>query len=163
MNHTLATLLGGHDQIRIPKLQRDFAQGRPGAERIRERFLRALRDALVPAAGGSLDLDFIYGTTNDGAFSPLDGQQRLTTLFLLHWYLAHRDSRVEGFRTLFVDKDGHSRFTYDVRPTAGCPDGGTRPHAPGIDARRRPARARRTRDDARLPRMECRQCDLVRG
>lgn len=119
MNHTLATLLDGHDQIRIPKLQRDFAQGRPGAERIRERFLRALRDALVPAAGGSLDLDFIYGTTNDGAFSPLDGQQRLTTLFLLHWYLAHRDARVEEFRTLFVDKDGHSRFTYDVRPTAG--------------------------------------------
>ena len=28
--------------------------------------------------------------SNDGRFEPLDGQQRLTTLFLLHWYLAFR-------------------------------------------------------------------------
>ena len=37
-------------------------------------------------------LDFIYGTggTDQGEFLPLDGQQRLTTIFLIHWVLSQR-------------------------------------------------------------------------
>lgn len=125
MSQTLVTLLDLDGEvrarrIRIPKLQRDFAQGRTGATRLRERFIRALRRPLDPStATGPLDLDFIYGTTQDGTFSPLDGQQRLTTLFLLHWYLAQRDGQAAAFREQFVDEQGHSRFTYDVRPTSG--------------------------------------------
>lgn len=38
---------------------------------------------------GSIELDFVYGTENDKTMYPLDGQQRLTTLWLLHWYVAY--------------------------------------------------------------------------
>lgn len=80
--------------IEIPAIQRDYAQGRDLADvnRIRERFLDALYDALV---GNSqpIILDFVYGDINSkGKLIPLDGQQRLTTLFLLHWYVARHES-----------------------------------------------------------------------
>ena len=48
---------------------------------------------------------------HDGTFEPLDGQQRLTTLFLLHWYLAFRTRPPR--RPAAVD-----RFTYATRPSA---------------------------------------------
>lgn len=75
-------------KIVIPIIQRDYAQGRDGVDikRIRYRFLNALKDALLVEP---ITLDFIYGDIDDkGILTPLDGQQRLTTLFLLHWYAA---------------------------------------------------------------------------
>ena len=75
-------------KIVVPIIQRDYAQGRDGVEikRIRYRFLNALKEALV---GEPITLDFIYGDIDEnGILTPLDGQQRLTTLFLLHWYAA---------------------------------------------------------------------------
>ena len=51
------------------------------------------------------------------SFLPLDGQQRLTTLFLLHWYLAWRDARLSEFQSMVWDGK-HSRFTYSVRPSS---------------------------------------------
>jgi hypothetical protein len=91
-------LLERHGRIRVPMIQRDYAQGRPAETEVREEFLKALQDALLKPADDStlpLNLDFIYGSVEgDGEtrFLPLDGQQRLTTLFLLHWYLAWKDS-----------------------------------------------------------------------
>jgi hypothetical protein len=115
-------LLGRHGWIRIPMLQRDYAQGRPEEGEVREGFLTALETALkLPADDPSLplNLDFIYGSVEgsekDSRFSPLDGQQRLTTLFLLHWFLAWQDGAWEEFGKLFRGQDGHSRFTYKVR------------------------------------------------
>lgn len=70
-------------KIVIPKIQRDYAQGRPSASAKREAFAQRLIDAL---AGNPLMLDFVYGTVdndNKDILYPLDGQQRLTTLFLL--------------------------------------------------------------------------------
>jgi hypothetical protein len=116
-------LLDRHGRIRIPMIQRDYAQGRPSEEEVREEFLTALESALVrPADDPSLplNLDFIYGSVEgreDTRFSPLDGQQRLTTLFLLHWYLAWKDGCGDAFRALFL-ADGHSRFSYSVRPSS---------------------------------------------
>ena len=113
-------LLEQHGRIRIPKIQRDYAQGRPTAEQIREEFLEALESALTLPAGDPslpLNLDFIYGSVEgreETRFSPLDGQQRLTTLFLLHWYLAWNDGCWETFHALFR-ADNHSRFSYSVR------------------------------------------------
>jgi len=110
--------------VRIPMLQRDYAQGRQGQEEVRERFLDALQEALeLPPDDPSLprNLDFIYGSVEkrrDGTyFFPLDGQQRLTTLFLLHWYLAWRDDCAADFELLF-HRDGHARFSYSVRTTS---------------------------------------------
>ena len=97
-------------RIRIPILQRDYAQGREDANtaRIRGSFLDVLHGALT--GPGDVTLDFIFGEVRDGAFTPLDGQQRLTTLFLLHWYLAARSDGAAVY--------GRTRFTYETRASA---------------------------------------------
>jgi uncharacterized protein with ParB-like and HNH nuclease domain len=61
-----------------------------------------------------LVLDYIYGS-KDAAnfFYPIDGQQRLTTLFLLHWYIAMK----EGKMTEDLKKE-LSKFSYEIRDTA---------------------------------------------
>lgn len=77
------------NKILIPVIQRDYAQGRidPKATEIRNNFLSAIIENLISDSEKPLLLDFIYGSnTKDNMFTPLDGQQRLTTLFLLHWY-----------------------------------------------------------------------------
>ena len=105
--------------IRIPMIQRDYAQGRPSWENSRNRFLSDIRESLMPE-GKPLHLDFVYGIrqTEDKseAFCPLDGQQRLTTLFLLHWYLAARDECFSDFQSAFRNSSTESKFTYQVRP-----------------------------------------------
>lgn len=77
-------------KIIIPIIQRDYAQGRLDADvtRVRKRFLQALRAAVTESP---ITLDFVYGDVDvNGVMTPLDGQQRLTTMFLLHWYAARR-------------------------------------------------------------------------
>ena len=105
-------------EIEIPLIQRDYAQGRKteNVNRIRENFIEALCKALLPDAT-AIDLDFIFGDVEDkegenqGKFYPLDGQQRLTTLFLLHCYLA--------WSTGVRPKDqSWSKFSYATRPGA---------------------------------------------
>jgi hypothetical protein len=100
-------------QIRIPLIQRDYAQGRDGetVTRIRDRFLDVLTRALSDGAS-SVDLDFVYGdVTQKGVLLPLDGQQRLTTLFLLHWYVAQRAD-------IDLSQAKWTQFSYETRPSA---------------------------------------------
>lgn len=98
-------------RIAIPIFQRDYAQGRTDqkATRIRSEFLSELHRAVD--GGEPLGLDFVYGDVHGGTFLPLDGQQRLTTLFLLHWYLAYRAGRITG-----TPSWGH--FSYETREGA---------------------------------------------
>jgi hypothetical protein len=109
--------------IEIPILQRDYAQGRIEAIDVRSLFLSSLFDALTVSSiesHQSLDLDFVYGNfegNDNRTFSVLDGQQRLTTLFLLHWFLALKNNRLCDFKARFVTKDGRSRFSYKTRPS----------------------------------------------
>lgn len=116
-------LLDRHGKIRIPIIQRDYAQGRPEEEEVREDFLQAIKVALNKSANDPslpFNLDFIYGSVegdDETRFLPLDGQQRLTTLFLLHWYLAWKDGRLESFTSMFK-ANGKSRFSYSVRPSS---------------------------------------------
>ena len=85
------------NKIEIPIIQRDYAQGRQttDVERVRNRFLDALFQAITN--NKHITLDFVYGDvsknekSNDVVLTPLDGQQRLTTLFLLHWYIAKKE------------------------------------------------------------------------
>jgi len=74
--------------IKIPLFQRDYAQGRHSqqARLVRTRFIADLCAALD--GDQVLHLDFVFGDVVEGTLYPLDGQQRLTTLFLLHCYLA---------------------------------------------------------------------------
>jgi hypothetical protein len=94
----------------IPMFQRDYAQGRDNdaTRRVRDAFLLALREALQSDA--PLSLDFVYGNVEKGTLTPLDGQQRLTTLFLLHAYFASR-ARIDAHDLL-------SRFRYETRVSA---------------------------------------------
>jgi len=95
-------------EITIPIIQRDYAQGRKEARHVRHEFLRVLFQALQ--TGELIELDFIYGTINESRqFAPLDGQQRLTTLFLLHWYMALREGKLIDHQTAF------KKFTYETR------------------------------------------------
>lgn len=79
-------------RILIPMIQRPYAQGRKSQQSIRDKFLKDIFGALENRNVGKLELNFIYGTfvekENYSSFELLDGQQRLTTLFLLHWYIA---------------------------------------------------------------------------
>ncbi len=94
------------NSIEIPIIQRDYAQGRLGKEYLRKNFLSSLKRALD---GEELKLDFIYGSVENGHFNPLDGQQRLTTLWLLHWYIALRAGKLsDASETL-------KKFTYETR------------------------------------------------
>lgn len=109
------TFLGMMDkyEVTIPIIQRDYAQGRQTSKvkEIRDRFLESLYTALVNP-NDFLNLDFIYGSVRDGVLYPLDGQQRLTTLFLLHWYLAVRDKEIEGVQQKL------EKFTYQIRTSS---------------------------------------------
>jgi hypothetical protein len=92
--------------IEIPVIQRGYAQGRISAEGIRNNFLNAIQDALN---NKGMVMDFVYGTINDSnKFEPLDGQQRLTTLFLLHWYLASKERKEDAKEVL-------GNFSYQTR------------------------------------------------
>lgn len=76
-------------QIKISMIQRDYVQSLD--EQKFKKFLNVLVEALNN--GTELSLDFIYGNINeDGVFEPIDGQQRLTTLALLTFYLYCRQS-----------------------------------------------------------------------
>src|SRR4051794_40516470 len=99
------------DRVEIPHIQRDFAQGRldSSTTAIRENFLDVLCGALTGA--DPVGLDFVYGEVRKGVLHPLDGQQRLTTLFLLHWYVGSRTGRLS-------DDEGWTRFSYATRPSA---------------------------------------------
>lgn len=87
-NATFISLIKEQKSIRIPKIQRDYAQGRRSftIDEIRKNFVRSLAK-VIKGQNDGMELDFIYGSERDNAFEPLDGQQRLTTLFLLHWIL----------------------------------------------------------------------------
>lgn len=98
--------------IVIPKIQRDYAQGRDTQEaiRVRKNFLDALFEAVE---GAPITLDFVYGNIDkNGVLTPLDGQQRLTTLFLLHWYAAKKEQIPEAEYSFLRG------FSYENRPAS---------------------------------------------
>lgn len=98
------------EAIKIPLIQRDYAQGRKGVERIRTQFVDAVCTALLPDAS-PIELDFVYGDVENGEFMPLDGQQRLTLLFLLHCYLA-------WYQPIPSNPPTWAKFSYATRPGA---------------------------------------------
>lgn len=103
-------LLSECTKIEIPIIQRDYAQGRDNekTKKIRNVFLDSLIKA-IESENESLELDFVYGDINNGIFQPLDGQQRLTTLFLLYWYFAYKTGNLSR------NKDNFKKFTYETR------------------------------------------------
>lgn len=114
-------------RIVIPIIQRDYAQGRKDKSYVRKNFLEQLGKALGIACEDENDqiaeLDFVYGIesrikTHDGVelieMQPLDGQQRLTTLWLLHWYVAFKSGRLfqNEVKKVLIN------FTYETRTSS---------------------------------------------
>ena len=125
--HSFKSFLEQYHVI-IPMVQRDYAQGRKtdDVKRVRDRFLNAIKSYLVKADEEDevMKMDFIYGEKEQVwstkvanklekiIITPLDGQQRLTTLYLLHWYAAKKCG---------VEEEEHAflhHFTYDIRPSS---------------------------------------------
>lgn len=101
--------------IEIPQLQRDYAQGRKEdtIKQIREALVTEFFEVLVQD-DKELILNFIYGERKEECFTPIDGQQRLTSLFLLHWYIFMRTNYTEGLEKLrkfqYLTRDSSKRF-----------------------------------------------------
>ena len=125
--HTFKSFLCKYHVV-IPMVQRDYAQGRTSIEvnRVRNRFLTAIKNYLLQPDSNYevMKMDFVYGETENIwsktetnklekiIVTPLDGQQRLTTLFLLHWYAAKK-SLIHKEDYAFLE-----HFTYDIRPSS---------------------------------------------
>lgn len=106
-NSNIETMLGeissfweltSNRSIEIPIIQRDYAQGRDdeGTRLVREQFVDDVLNHL--RNNEPMKLHFVYGSLEEAVvedeqrgaeiFTPLDGQQRLTLLFLVHWFIA---------------------------------------------------------------------------
>lgn len=108
--NTLLNLLECY-HIQIPIIQRDYAQGRKGESNIRHKFISDLYDTIQK--GKYINLDFIYGSVNGDKLYLLDGQQRITTLFLLHWYVA-KGEKISPEKY----KNTLSKFSYETRSSS---------------------------------------------
>jgi len=108
--YTFLEFLKNYTKIVIPKIQRDYAQGREDTKEVRDNFIESINDAL--SKGKELVLDYIYGSDNANFFYPIDGQQRLTTLFLLHWYIGSKENRLDN-----NTKTELKKFSYEIRDT----------------------------------------------
>lgn len=95
--------------IQIPIIQRDYAQGRKEKKvlEIRDTFLEAISERLLKDE--KLHLDFVYGSIKNDCFIPLDGQQRLTTLFLLYLYFGKKEGKNIDFL---------NQFNYETRASS---------------------------------------------
>ena len=111
-NTTTFWELLGEYEIVIPIIQRDYAQGRAGKEELRKNFLGQICNALE--TNSELLLDFVYGTINNNRIYPLDGQQRLTTLWLLHWYYFYKN----GLLGVDGNKEKLMKFSYETRDSS---------------------------------------------
>lgn len=103
-------LLGRYDHIVIPAIQRDYAQGREDKKATEVR--KTLLDDIF-SNKPEIDFNLVFGSLEEyggkTCFIPVDGQQRLTTLFLLYLY----NSKVNGVQTADLNK-----FTYETRRAA---------------------------------------------
>jgi len=106
---TLIDLLKEY-KVEIPIVQRDYAQGRQDdhTNMVRYNLLKDVKSAILRKTQ-PLDLNFVYGKVEGDKFIPLDGQQRLTTLFLLHLYAFNNDDSKTELLT---------KFTYETRKSS---------------------------------------------
>ena len=105
-------------RVVIPGIQRHYVQGanNPKAESVRKQFIQEIFTA-IEEKQHEFNLHFIYGPINtDGedSFVPVDGQQRLTTLWLIARYAAEKAEPSDCKDLLRL----LSRFTYEDRINA---------------------------------------------
>jgi len=120
------------NEVQIPQVQRDYVYGRTvgsGKEAtVLDGLLNEFKRVLESSGDDTIVLDFVYGDIHrkDNKYEyliPLDGQQRLTTLYLLHVYAAVRQSiknaeETGGQRCLPEGTEKLARFSYETRTSA---------------------------------------------
>lgn len=112
--YTFPDLLEQYDKILVPMIQRDYAQGRTDkkATDVRNNLLTDI------FSEKNVHFDLVFGSKEKriieskekNCFIPVDGQQRLTTLFLLYLY-----GKKAGKTNTELDL---SKFSYDTRRAA---------------------------------------------
>lgn len=112
--YTFPKLLEQYDKILVPMIQRDYVQGRTEKKEtdVRNNLLNDI------FSGKEVHFNLVFGSKEkriiDGVemncFIPVDGQQRLTTLFLLYLY---GQKQLNSYQEL-----GLSKFSYDTRRAA---------------------------------------------
>lgn len=109
------------ERIEIPIIQRDYAQGRKERNiRIkRDLFLDEIFSVICDSGNKDLELYYIYGKVDGTTFIPIDGQQRLTTLYLLAYYLSSRENCFKNFLNLpeltYRTRFSAKNFTAELR------------------------------------------------
>lgn len=96
----------------IPKIQREYVQGQNAKGKI---FIKNIMETLTKT-DKCMYLDLVYGATKEKIFEPIDGQQRLTTLFLLYWYVCQIeeiDNPLKGDLQKKLQK-----FSYETRDSS---------------------------------------------
>ncbi len=120
---TFRQLLDEEKSIIIPKVQRDYAYGRQD-KKVQD-ILDGMLTSIIEAVRDDTNtiLDFVYGGTyvhksdKKAGLIPLDGQQRLTTLFLLHFYASLlRDEKENPIAQ--EDVEFLTKFRYETRQSA---------------------------------------------
>lgn len=139
---TLWEILSGPESLRIliPRIQRDYAHGRndTAAVEVRITLVTELIESLS-RNDRSGDLGLIFGAADEGEMILYDGQQRFTTLFLLHWclaWLARDTSASDELQCFSYNSRLHSRDFCRALTTDGLrtEPNGTKPSQRFLDA-----------------------------
>lgn len=135
--YTLLSLCKAYQKIEIPIIQRNYVQGND--KTIRRHFVKYLVKAVTKQS--PVELDFVYGAERQDTqltdncapnncapqvgkvLIPLDGQQRLTTLWLLHGYLLALEQVNNNPEQLSPEEREAqcqllARFVYETRQSA---------------------------------------------
>ncbi len=98
--------------IHVPYYQRDYAQGRTDGGRI-DNIRKVFVEDLIKAIKGEkiCHLGLVFGSYDEynKVFIAVDGQQRLTTVFLLHWYMAWRENKLSNYKNIL------EKFSWSTR------------------------------------------------
>jgi len=111
---TFAKEFSSDKVVVIPPIQREYVQP------LNESIITGFVDALVKAylEDERKDLNYIYGLESSSHFEPVDGQQRLTTLWLLHLYVAARKGEELPAKLVYRTRDIASDFCVRLRENA---------------------------------------------
>lgn len=100
-------------EICIPIIQREYIQG-CNDQRIINTTNRMIDDILAALKNerDRVNLNIIYGYSENNVFYPIDGQQRLTLLYLIIYYCAVMGEKIEDFNSNIKS------FSYETKDTS---------------------------------------------